>query len=74
MTIPADLITYPSGCSDPEWCRGNRCCFWHCETPDKLKDKRRSLMTYDHWKTTNPADELHPLFDAILSHVRPPKS
>lgn len=28
--IPADASMYPPGCPDPEWCRGNRACYWNC--------------------------------------------
>jgi hypothetical protein len=28
--IPADRTRYPGGCPDPDWCRGNRACYWHC--------------------------------------------
>lgn len=29
-TIPADKRRYPPGCPDPDWCRGNRACWWDC--------------------------------------------
>lgn len=29
-TIPADSERHPAGCPDPDWCRGNRCCYWRC--------------------------------------------
>jgi hypothetical protein len=29
---PADLQRYPPGCPDPDWCSGNRVCYWACET------------------------------------------
>jgi hypothetical protein len=29
--IPADEFMYPGGCPDPDWCRGNRSCFWQCK-------------------------------------------
>lgn len=28
--IPADTIRHPSGCPDPDWCVGNRVCYWDC--------------------------------------------
>ena len=35
-SIPADTQRYPFGCPDPEWCRGNRCCYWDCKAePDE---------------------------------------
>ena len=35
-SIPADTQRYPFGCPDPEWCRGNRCCYWECTAePDE---------------------------------------
>ena len=32
--IPADTQRYPSGCPDPDWCRGNRACWWGCRDDD----------------------------------------
>ena len=32
--IPADTQRYPSGCTDPDWCRGNRACWWGCRDDD----------------------------------------
>jgi hypothetical protein len=29
--IPADEQTYPAGCPDPDWCRRNEFCYWHCK-------------------------------------------
>lgn len=28
--IPADRQRHPSGCPDPDWCSGNRICYWNC--------------------------------------------
>lgn len=28
--IPADEQRYPPGCPDPDWCAGNRVCYWDC--------------------------------------------
>lgn len=29
--IPADRRRYPPDCPDPDWCRGNRSCYWRCQ-------------------------------------------
>lgn len=35
--IPADSRRYPVGCPDPDWCRGNRLCYWDCTAdPDEI--------------------------------------
>lgn len=28
--IPADAMRHPPGCPDPDWCAGNRSCYWRC--------------------------------------------
>jgi len=33
--IPADAQMYPPGCPDPDWCRGNRACYWLCTARDE---------------------------------------
>lgn len=32
--IPADRRRYPPDCPDPDWCRGNRSCYWRCNADD----------------------------------------
>jgi len=36
LPVPADGTRYPTGCPDPDWCRGNRVCYWRCQAdPDE---------------------------------------
>lgn len=37
--IPADEQRYPYGCPDPEWCRGNRLCYWKCQADPDAAEK-----------------------------------
>lgn len=37
--IPDDKVRHPAGCSDPDWCRGNRTCWWDCKGIKSEKQK-----------------------------------
>ncbi len=46
MIIPADHRRHPPGCPDPDWCRGNRECYWTCideGEPPQLEAEGRCL-------------------------------
>lgn len=73
--IPADKQRHPFGCPDPEWCRGNRLCYWHCNAePDDISNVgeifagARKLEPVEMWfeNTAYPReDEL--LYEVLLA-------
>jgi hypothetical protein len=45
--IPADDRRDPPGCPDPDWCRGNRLCYWHCKArPDDVLELREEVARF----------------------------
>lgn len=39
--IPAGDRRYPAGCPDPDWCRGNRSCYWDCRDYHEAEEALR---------------------------------